>query len=164
MSTSVKSTCESSGDVATVFRTLTAATWADHKARELNDGSRVVRREERPDGGVLFAVSRQLPDGVPGFLERFLPHDGRVLHTDDWAPAEGDARRGVWHVEVPGAPARLGGTMRIDPLPTGSRYTIEGEVEVGVPIIGGKAERFIAGMVEKLAAKEADLLRSMVGG
>jgi hypothetical protein len=50
--------------------------------------------------------------------------------------------------------------MRLEPTPTGSRYVIDGEVKVKVPVIGGKAEGFIAGMVERLAAKEADVLRS----
>jgi hypothetical protein len=109
---------------------------------------------------VVLVVSRSLPDGVPGFLERFLPKDGRVTQTDDWGPAKGGTRSGTWRVEIPGAPAQLGGTMRLEPTPTGSRYVVDGEVKVKVPVIGGKAEGFIAGMVEKLAAKEADVLRS----
>jgi hypothetical protein len=35
-------------------------------------------------------------------------------------------------------------------------------VTVKVPLVGGKAETFIAGMVEKLAAKEAELLVAQV--
>ena len=162
MSTPVQSTFQSPGSVEAVFGTLTAASWAQRKADALRDGSRVVQREDRPDGGLLFVVSRELPSGVPGFLERFLPADGRVVQTDDWAPARGGERHGSWRVEIPGAPARLGGTMRLEPLPVGSRYTIEGEVSVKVPLVGGKAERFIAEMVHKLAAKEADLLRLSV--
>jgi hypothetical protein len=150
----------STGDVETVFRVLTDESWAQRKDEALHDGSRVVRREETPGGGVTLVVSRELPNGVPGFLERFLPKDGRVTQTDAWGPAEGGTRSGTWSVDIPGAPARLGGTMRLDPTPTGSRYVIDGTVEVKVPLIGGKAEGFIAGMVEKLATKEGDVLRS----
>jgi hypothetical protein len=150
----------SSGDVETVFRLLTDESWAQRKDDALHDGSRVVRREETPDGGVTLVVSRELPSGVPGFLERFLPKDGRVTQTDAWGPAADGSRSGTWSVDIPGAPARLGGSMRLDPTATGSRYVIDGTVEVKVPLIGGKAEGFIAGMVEKLAAKEGDVLRS----
>ena len=161
MSSTAHSEQTSSGDVGTVFRTLTAESWPQRKAEQLKDGSRLVRREEKADGGLTLVVSRELPAGVPGFLERFLPQDGRVVQTDDWGPDEGDGTRsGRWHVEIPGAPAKLGGTMRLEPTPTGSRYVIDGEVQVKVPLIGGKAEKFIAGMVEKLAGKEGDLLRS----
>lgn len=160
MSKAVRSEQQSAGDVETVFRILSDASWAQRKDEALHDGSRVVRREDTPDGGVVLVVSRSLPDGVPGFLERFLPADGRVTQTDEWGPEQGGTRSGRWQVEIPGAPARLGGTMRLDPTPSGSRYLIEGEVKVKVPVVGGKAEGFIAGMVEKLAAKEADVLRA----
>jgi hypothetical protein len=160
----VHSDQENGGDVETAFRVLSDESWAERKDRALRDGSRVVRREQTPDGGVTLVVSRELPAGVPGFLERFLPKDGRVTQTDVWGPADGDVRRGTWKVEIPGAPARLGGTMRLEPTASGSRFVVDGEVEVKVPLIGGRAEGFIAGMVEKLAAKEADILRDAVSG
>ncbi len=158
MSSPVKSVFESGGDVATVFQVLTSPRWPQRKADELKDGSRLVERTERSDGGLLFAVSRALPDGVPGPLQRFLPADGRVLQTDEWAAERDGARTGTWKVEIPGAPARLGGTMRLEPTAQGSRYTIEGEVKVKVPVVGGKAETFIASMVHKLAEREATML------
>ena len=160
MSRRVHSDQPNPGDVESAFRVLSDESWAQRKQAELDDGSRVVRREDKPDGGVLLVVSRELPAGVPGFLERFLPKDGRVTQTDDWGPAEGGSRSGTWKVEIPGAPAKLGGTMRLDATPTGSRFVVDGTVEVKVPLVGGKAEGFIAGMVEKLAAKEADVLRA----
>jgi hypothetical protein len=159
MSAPVRSVFDSSGDVDQVFGVLTSAEWVDTKAERFRDGALVTQREERPDGGLLLAVSRELPSGVPGFLERFLPKDGRVLETFEWQPATGDGtRRGTWKADIAGAPAKLGGTMRLEPTATGSRYTIEGDVKVGVPLIGGKAERFIAEMVGKLAAKEHELM------
>jgi hypothetical protein len=163
VTTHVESRFESGGDVPAVFATLTSPQWPQTKADRLRDGSRVVQREERRDGGLLLVVSRELPAGVPGFLERFLPEDGRVTQTDDWGPERDGVRRGTWSADIPGAPAQLGGTMRLEPTATGSRYTVEGEVRVSVPLVGGKAERFIAEMVERLAEKECQLLRQELG-
>ncbi len=163
MSTHVTTTSGSSGSVEEVFAVLTAPGWSARKAAELHDGSAVAEREERPDGGVLLVVSRELPSSVPGFLERFLPADGRVVQTDDWGPASGGERHGTWSVALPGAPATLGGTLRLAPTAAGSSYTISGEVTVKVPLIAGKAERLIGEMVVKLAAKEADLLSRSLG-
>ncbi len=155
----VKSVFESTGSVDRVFATLSSPDWVATRAQAFDDGARVTQHEQRPDGGVLLAVSRELPGGVPGFLDRFLPKDRRVVETFDWAPAAGDGtRRGTWKADIPGAPARLGGTMRLEPTATGSRYTIEGQVKVSVPLIGGKAEGFIAEMVHRLAVKEHELL------
>ena len=100
-----------------------------------------MRREASPDGGLLLAVARELPDGAPGFLTRLLPKDGRVVQTDEWAPDDGSGTRtGTWRVELPGAPARLGGTLRVEPDGAGRRYLVEGETKVSVPLVGGKAE------------------------
>lgn len=164
MSAPVSRTYSLPADVESVFAALSSEGWAHRKAQQLNDGSQVVRREERPDGGVLLEVSRELPEGVPGFLEKFLPRDGRARQTDDWSAAEGGVRRGTWTAEIPGAPAKVGGTMRLEPSGTGTTYVIEGAVKVGIPIIGGKAEKFLAGMVERLTEKEAEVLRGMVAG
>ena len=164
MSKPVHSTYEHSADVETVFGLLAAATWAERKGAVLKDGSRLLERDERPDGGVRLVSSRELPAGVPGFLEKFLPRDGRVVQTDDWGPIVDGVRRGIWSVELPGAPVRMGGTLLLEPAPAGSRYTIDGEVKVSVPLIGGKAESFVAGMVIKLGAKESDVLEAEVTG
>lgn len=163
MSTHVETSHESSGGVEEVFEILTSPDWPARKAAELNDGSAVVERAEHPDGGVRFVVSRTLPSGAPGFLERFLPADGQIVQTDEWGPAAGGERRGRWTVSIPGAPASMGGTMRLEPTAAGTRHAIEGEVTVKVPLIGGKAERFIGDLVVKLAAKEADLLSRALG-
>ena len=162
MSKKVRSEQQSAADVETVFRTLTDESWAARKAERFGDDSRVVRRVESAAGGVTVVVSRELPAGVPGFLQRFLPEDGRVVETHAWGPEQGGRRQGTWSVDIAGAPATLGGTMSLDPTPSGSRYVIEGVVEVKVPLVGGKAESFIADMTEKLAAKEAHLLRDTV--
>lgn len=159
MSRPVRSVFHSSAGVEDVWATLTSEQWVATKAERFGDGSLVRQREERPDGSLLLSVSRELPEGVPGFLQRFLPQDGRVVETFEWATAAGDGtRRGTWTADIPGAPARLGGTMRLEPTATGSSYTIEGDVRVSVPLIGSKAESFIAGMVERLAAAEHELL------
>ena len=165
MSTPLKAVYTNDADVEKVFAALSSEDWAHRKAAELRDGSQVVSRTEKPDGGVRLVVSRELPDGVPGFLEKFLPKEGRANQTDDWGPARPDgSRHGTWEAEIPGAPATVGGTMRLEPEGAQTRYTIEGEVKVRVPVIGGKAEKFLAGMVVRLTEKEAEVLRGMVSG
>lgn len=159
MSRPVHSEQTSGGDVETVFAILSSERWAQVRADALHDESRLESRTEKPDGGVTLTVSRALPDGIPGFLDRFLPASGRVVQTDDWGPPGGGTRSGTWHVDIPGAPVRLGGVMRLEPTGEGSRYVIDGEAQVKVPVIGGKAESFIASQVVRLMAKEGDVLR-----
>jgi len=145
--------------VREVFDLRTSQRWVDLKAERLGDGSTMVERTERPDGGVDISVSRQLPSGVPGFLQKFLPKDGRAVQNESWGPPDAQGVcHGTWSVEIPGAPARLGGTSSVEPAVDGCVQVITGTVKVGVPIIGGKAEQFIADMTTKLMGKEGELM------
>ena len=165
MTAPVRSTVRTAHPVGEVFDVLTSEQWVQRRAARFSDGSAVVRREARPDGGLLLVVSRELPKGAPGFLAKLLPRDGRVLQTDEWAPADGSGTRtGTWRVEIPGAPARLGGTMRVEPSGTGSQYVVVGEAQVSVPLVGGRAEAFIAEMVGALGRSEGELLQQSLRG
>ena len=165
MTAAVRSRVEVDAPVERVFEVLTSPEWPASKDRRFSDGSTVVRREERADGGVLVAVSRELPAGAPGFVQKLLPKDGRVLQTDEWAPADGDGTRsGTWKVEIAGTPARLGGTMRLEPASGGTAYVLEGSAKVQVPLVGGRVESYVADMAVRLAAKEGELLREAVRG
>lgn len=145
--------------VQEVFALRTSQRWVDLKAERLRDGSAMVRRVERPDGGVDFSVSRELPDSVPSFLERFLPRDGKAVQNESWGPPDASGVcHGTWSVDIPGAPAKLGGTSTLEPAGTGSIQVIVGTATVNVPIIGGKAEQFIVDMTSTLMSKEADLM------
>ena len=145
--------------VEEVFALRTSQRWVDLKAEHLDDGSTMVRRQERPDGGVDFSVSRELPSGVPGFLEKFLPKEGKAVQNEEWGPPDAaGVCRGTWSVDIPGAPAKLGGTSTLEPSPTGSVHTILGTAKVSIPIVGGKAEQFIIDMTKKLMGKEAELM------
>jgi hypothetical protein len=145
--------------VQEVFELRTSERWVALKAEKLKDGSALVSRTERPDGGVDFSVSRELPAGVPGFLEKFLPKEGKAVQNESWGPPDSAGRcTGTWSVDIPGAPAKLGGTSYVEPSGDGCVQVIEGTAKVSVPIIGGKAESFIVEMTQKLMAKEAELM------
>ena len=159
MSKNLVSRTQIPATVQQVFDLRTSERWVALKAEKLKDGSTLVSRTERPDGGVDFAVSRELPAGVPGFLERFLPKEGRAVQNESWgAPGADGICRGTWSVDIPGAPARLGGTATVEPSGDGSVQIIHGTAQVSVPLLGGKAEGFIVEMTQKLMAKEAELM------
>ena len=149
-------------DVETAYAAISSEGWAQAKARSLDDGSTVVSREESAGGAVQLVVSRKLPDGIPGFLQKFLPADGRVTQTDTWGAADAGTRAGTWKADTPGSPVKVGGTMRLEPAGSGCRYVIEGEIKASIPLIGGKAEDVAVGMTKKLTASEAEVLRGMV--
>lgn len=147
--------------VEAVYAVISGVDWPAHKAEAFADDSRTVSRTVAAGDAVTLVVSRGLPDGVPGFLERFLPKGGRAQQTEAWGPSDGGARRGTWAGEIPGAPASVGGTMALEPTASGTRYRIQGEAKVSIPLVGGRAESFIVDMIGKLTASEAALLASL---
>jgi hypothetical protein len=158
----VRSSFEGPGSVEAVFAVLTAEDFAATKAAKLADGSRLESRDVSPDGAVTCVVTRALPDGVPSFLERFLPAEGRATQTEVWGPLTNGVREARFTIDIPGTPARIGGTMRIEPVGTGSRYTLDGEVKVPVPLLGGKVEGVIVDIILKVAAEDAELVKTAV--
>lgn len=149
-------------DVETVYAVISGEHWADHKAKAFDDEARTESRTVGADDAVTLVMSRGLPPGIPGFLEKFLPKGGRARQTEAWGPAKDGARSGTWQGEIPGAPAKVGGTMSLSPSATGTTYRIQGEVKVSIPLVGGKAESFVAEMIEKLTAAEAELIGTLV--
>jgi hypothetical protein len=164
MSTSLSGTYELPADVETTWRLMTGDRWAPALAARLKDDSRTVLSQATPDGGAVLAVSRRLPDGIPGFLAAFVPKDGRVTQTDTWGPARDGVREGTWEAAFGGAPGEIRGTTRLEPTPGGCRWVVEGHVKVKIPLVGGKAESFLAPLVEKLIARQAAVLRDEVAG
>lgn len=149
-------------DVETVYAVLSNPDWAAQRAVALGDDSELVSRVETPDGGVTLVITRAVPTGGPGFLQKFLPSDPRATTTDIWGPSVDGVRRATWSVVLAGTPASVRGTITIEPTRTGNRHTIDGEVRVPVPLIGGKAESFIADQLVRLADAEAGVVRQVL--
>lgn len=165
MSTDLHASYPIPADVETTYAALTSEQWPARKDAELDDGSRLESREETADGGVVLRSTRGLPKGMPGFLEKVVPAGGRAGQVDTWGPAQPDgSRAGTWKAEVPGAPVDVHGTMRLVPTATGCDYVIDGTAKVKIPLVGGKAERFVVDATARTTAGEAEVLRGMVAG
>ena len=108
-----------------------------------------------PDGqGFVIRTTRTVDVDLPGFARRVLKPTNSMVQVDRWSPAGSDgARDGDFAIEVRGAPVKVGGTMRLAPTGDGScRHTLQGTVDVKVPLIGGK----IAGWAEGPSQQRAD--------
>ena len=150
-------------DVETAFAAMSGPSWAELMAARLHDGSTLVECTPTAEGGTRLVVSRELPDGVPGFLAPFLPQDRRTTQTDVWGPSRGGARRGTFAVSFPGSPGEVSGETVLEPTDAGTRWSVTGTVRIKVPLVGGKAEGFLAPLVERLVVKQGEVLRAELG-
>ncbi|MCW2777206.1 MAG: hypothetical protein JWN17_931 [Frankiales bacterium] len=149
-------------DVEATWAALTGPGWAPANDARFDDGSTLVSREELPDGGLRVVQRRRLPAGIPSFLLKFAPKDGAVTQTDVWGPEVDGVRSGTWDVAFAGSPGEIRGATRVEAAGTGSRWVVEGHVKVGIPLVGGRAESYLAPLVEKLVSKQGEVLRSLL--
>lgn len=149
--------------VEDAFAVLSTAAWPAELEAQLSDGSTLVSAGATPDGGAALVYTRRLPDAVPSTMRRFLPSDGRVTQRDTWAPAQDGRRHATWEVGFPGMPGTVGGTMLLEPAGTGTRWTVEGAVRVKVPLVGGQVEAYLAPLLEKLVARQGEVLARRLG-
>ena len=94
---------------------------------------------------------------LPSIVTKFRPGDLEIDRTEVWRPpgADGSAN-GTFSASIPGVPAGIGGTLGLTPDATGSRLTIQGDVEIRVPLIGGKIERAAIEQLRQLLVSEDD--------
>lgn len=117
-----------------------------------------------PDGDGFVIRTRRTVDveGLPGFATKVLKPTNTMEQVDRWsAPDAGGARDGTFAIDVKGAPVKVSGTMRIAPTPDGgTRHTVEGKVEVKVPLIGGKIASWAEGPSQARLDAEYDFHRA----
>lgn len=115
----------------------------------------VLEATRTDDGGARIVTRRVTEVDLPGFAKKVLGATNTLEQTDVWTPVEdGDGYDGQWSLEVKGAPVHTGGTMRLRPEGDGCVYTVTGNVEVKVPLVGGKVAGFLEDRAKKLLERE----------
>jgi hypothetical protein len=70
----------------------------------------------------------------------------------------------TWVVKIPmvGDRVKASGNTLITPAPGGSKRVVEGDVSIGIPLIGGQIEKVIVGEFEKSMGRAVDIVRGML--
>jgi Protein of unknown function (DUF2505) len=97
------------------------------------------------DGMSVHIDQVQPTEGVPGFARKFAGETTRAVQTEEWGSPAG----GTITIETPGKPTSIKGTLALDESGGRTTETLEAEVKVKVPLIGGKLESLMADLVAK---------------
>ncbi len=95
-------------------------------------------------------------EGIPEAAKKLVGDRTRVLQTERWHSLEAADLL----VELPGKPSSLRGTLSLTADGSTTVEVVEGELRVGVPLIGGKLEKMIAGLFDEALAVEAQVGRT----
>ncbi|WP_157682779.1 DUF2505 domain-containing protein [Nocardioides scoriae] len=97
-----------------------------------------------PNGeGMSVRVDELQPArGVPEAARRFVGETVRLVRLEEWSDDTGGTV-----VDAPGKPVSVTGTVRLEAVGTGTTQTLEVEVDVRVPLLGGRLASFVGELV-----------------
>ena len=116
-----------------------------------------------PQGdGFVIRTSRTVDVDLPGFARKVLKPTNTMLQVDTWSARDLDgARDADFAIEVKGSPVKVSGEARIEPTGDGAtRHTVDGKLDVKVPLIGGKVASWAEGPSQQRLDAEYDFHRA----
>lgn len=115
-----------------------------------------------PDGGGMKVVVDQVQpaEGIPGFARKFVGDEINLVQTERWS----DMETGEVEVVIPGKPGQMTGTMTLRESGGTTTETVDMEIKVGIPLVGGKIEALIADLLRKALRAENEVGRQHLGG
>ncbi len=101
--------------------------------------------------GMHVTVDQWQPTGrVPSFAKKFVGEEVNIVQREIWTnPLLGDIS-----ITIPGKPGDMTGTARIEEAHGVTTETVSLTVKVGIPLIGGKIEDLITGLLLKALKAE----------
>lgn len=123
------------------------------------DHQGVLRREVTVDGERVLLDYAHGVERVPSFARRFVGEEIAIRQEETWRDGVADL-----HVTIPGKPGEMTGTARLAQRGEDVVETVDLSVRVGIPLVGGKIEDLIAGLLEKAFRAEHKVGRQWLAG
>lgn len=111
--------------------------------------------------GMTVVIDQSQPaHHAPAFVRGLVGDAVRIVRRESWS----GATRAAIVVEVPGRPARLDGEIRLQGRDGSTIQTVEGDVTVRIPMIGGKVESLVAETLHAALQAEQRVGRAWLAG
>ena len=121
---------------------------------EVCDAQGVLRRTvtvSQEGGGMKVVVDQvQSAEGIPGFAKRFVGDEITLIQSEQWS----DIETGAVEVVIPGKPGQMHGTISLRESGGKTTETVEMQIKVNIPLVGGRIESLIADLLRKALKAE----------
>lgn len=122
-------------------RDAVAAMLLDPAFREaVLERQRVTRGSATLDGDIITIEQARSSDGVPSIAKKFIGDEIAIVQTETWSSPD---RAGIV-ITIPGKPGEVTGSSRLTEADGQTTQTVDLEVRVSIPLVGGKIESMIA--------------------
>jgi hypothetical protein len=95
-------------------------------------------------GPTVVVDQTQPARGIPSFARRFVGDEIQIVQRESWR----DDTAARLTVNLPGKPGRFDGELHLQPDGTGTTETVTGNVEVKVPLVGGRLEGLVSDLLK----------------
>lgn len=99
-------------------------------------------------------------EGVPSFASKFVGEEIRIVQEEDWTSSTDAGLK----VTIPGKPGHMEGTIRLAGDDGGVTETVQVDIRVGIPLVGGRIEGLIAGLLQDALEAENRAGRRWLAG
>lgn len=128
-------------DADDVFEMLSDPAFREKVAQAQKALSVDVRLTRSSQGFSLVTDLEQNTKGLPAIARKITGDTTRAVVAEEWASPDG----GTVSITAPGKPTRAEGTISLEPgAGTGTVEVVELDVQVKVPLVGGKLEQLMA--------------------
>ena len=133
-----------------VFEMLSNPAFRERSAAAMGVISADVTITRTGEGMQVRIDQVQPTEGVPSFARKFAGETTRAVQTESWSSPGG----GSITIETPGKPTSITGTLALSESGGRTTETMDVEVKVKVPLLGGRLEGLMADLVAKGMDKE----------
>jgi len=110
------------------------------------------------DGGGTVSVRRVLPAEVSDVVRSLVGETVTIVQEETWGPLEPNgARSADVLLRVDGQPVAMRGTTRLSPAGAGAVLETVGDLEVRIPLVGGKLAKELGAAVTAAFTKEHEV-------
>lgn len=151
-------------DVERVFTLVTDPDFLRRRAEALGE-KEVVVAVDRDGGQLKIQITRQVEQSLPSFMKKIFSGTQRLIDRQGWT-SDGGARISDWTVQLgEGKRVQLRGRLTIAPGAAGGcDYTEAFSATAGIPLVGGRVEKFVLGETEASIRKQIEFTRKELGG
>lgn len=111
---------------------------------------------EQVGDAVVVVVSQVQPsEGIPGFAKKFVGDEIHLLQREAWTSTE----HADLDVTIPGKPGQMVGTIELAEDGGSTTETVDVEITVNIPLVGGKIEKLIGDLLRKALRAEEQVAR-----
>ena len=117
------------------------------------------------DGGMDVVTTQVLrADRLPGVVHQFHHGDLEIRRAETWTGVSGGTAQASVASSIVRAPVTLRGDASLSPITRGTRLAFQATVEVRIPLVGGKMEKFIGKQLINLLNDEQQFTTRWIAG